>query len=353
MVSFNSKKMVSINFTPDSLNVVSGKFNKKAVIVDKAFRVELEDNVYDDGEILDMEKLAYIIQNELSLNKINTNEAIAVINSSSVIMREATFPKVEKNELDSIISYQLDEYIPVNTEDYVVKYLDLGTIIDEGLEKQLVLLIGIKDSLIQAHMNLLKECKLKPAVMDYEGNAINKLINYGGRINTLVPKLNSVAVVNLSLKQTDFVIVDNKRLKISRIIDKTIKDCLNNIESQIAGIETENIFTKFFSFNKLKDSSDQNDQIFYGIAKEELYEIFERIELILRYYRSRENTNPINYFVIRGIGAEMDGIADLFKEFFDIDSYALKNMENVKLPSSLNLFASAVGGLIRLDEVKK
>jgi len=353
LVSFNSKKMVSINFTPDSLNVVAGKFNKKYVIVDRAFRIEIGNDIYDDGEILDMEKLAYILQNGLSLNKVNTNEAIAVVNSSSVIMREAIFPKVEKEELDSIISYQLDEYIPVNTEDYVAKYLDLGTMIDEGLEKQSVLLIGIKDSLIQAHMTLLKECKLKPVVMDYEGNAINKLISYGGRINTLIPKLNCVAVVNLSLLQTDFVIVDDKKLKISRIIDKTIKDCLNNIESQISDIDKELLYNNFLSFNTLKDSADEKDQIFYKFAKEELYEIFERIDLILRYYRSRENSNPINYIVIRGIGAEMNGIEELFKDFFDIDAYALKNMENIKLPSYLNLYAAAVGGLIRLDEVKK
>lgn len=345
--------MISINFSPDSLNVVSGKFNKKVVTVDRAFRIELGEGLYEDGEILDMEKMSYLLQNALSFNKVNSQDAVAVINSTSVVMREAVFPKVEKEELDSIINYQLEEYIPVNPEDYVVKYLDLGTVLEEGLEKQSVLLVGIKDSIIQAHMTLLKECKLKPLVMDYEGNTITKLVNIGGRLNTLIPKANCVAVVNLSLKQTDLVIIDDKKLKISRIIDKNISDCLDNLKSSIADMEEDNLKDKFFSFNTLKDSQNEIDQIFYKLSKEEIFDIFERIELIMRYYRSRENTNPINYIVIRGIGSEIIGIDELFKEFFDIDSYSLRNMENIKLPSYLNLYAAAVGGLIRLDEVGK
>lgn len=352
MVSFNSKKMISLNFTPDSINVVSGKFNKKTVNIDRVFRVELGDGIYEDGEILDMEKMSYVLQNSLSLNKINTQDAIAVINSSSVVMREATFPKVEKEELDSIINYQIEEYIPVNPEDYVVKYLDLGTVLEEGLEKQSVLLIGIKDSMIQAHMTLLKECKLKPTVMDYEGNAITKLINIGGRINTLIPKANSVAVVNLSLKQTDLVIIDDKNLRISRIIDKNLKDCLNNLKVQFSDLDEEALKDKMFSLYTLKDSENESDKFLYTLIRTEIYEILERIELIIRYYRTRENVNPINYIVLRGIGSEIIGIEDIFKEFFDIDTYGLRNMENIKLPTYLNIYAAAVGGLIRLDEVR-
>ena len=59
-------------------------------------------------------------------------------------------PKVEDNEIDSIIHYQLEDYIPINAEDYVVNHLKLGPIMDEGIEKINLMLVCVPKSIVES-----------------------------------------------------------------------------------------------------------------------------------------------------------------------------------------------------------
>ena len=134
---FRSRKALSIDFGAEEIKIVEGKATKKGLIINKSFSVKLPEGTYKDGEIIDMENLSYLLKTGLSGNSVGSMDVHGVINSSKVIMRDITMPMVSDDHITSILSYQLEDYIPINPEEYVVKFIKLGTIFEDEVEKEI------------------------------------------------------------------------------------------------------------------------------------------------------------------------------------------------------------------------
>ena len=180
---FSKKTTISMEFCSHEVRVVEGRFNKKNILVDKCFAIPVSEGLYEDGIIKDVEKFLHILLEGLAKNKVSGGEVYGVINSSNIIIREIRIPKVDEKQIASIIDYQLDEYLPVEPEGYVVQFIPLDFIIEDGAEKQNIMLIGVPKTIVEPHLNLLQNLGLKPVVLDYAGNAISKLISFNEKIN--------------------------------------------------------------------------------------------------------------------------------------------------------------------------
>lgn len=348
-------KIVSLDFGSDSIKGVEGKYSKKGLLVDKCFTIELPKELYFDGEIKDLDQMTYLIRAGLSEHGIGQDDAHCVVNSSTVVMREVTLPKVTPEEIQAIINYQLEDYIPINAEDYIVKYISLGSRVEEGIEKLLLMLVGIPRTLIQSHLTLLKNVNLKPAVMDYHGNAIAKLIANGGMINETYAPNNTVACIDLGAKSTSLSIVEDGIIRVARELDTGSDYFFREVEKKAPMFEEEEILkllTQLDDINK-KPSGEGDEVAAIETFRDSLYEIYDKIEMIFRYYKTREVSNEINLILLYGGLSKIKGIEKMFRDFFGIDTVVLNSMERVKLNGDLNRYANAIGGLIRYSEVKK
>ncbi len=350
-----SNKILSLDFGSDSIKGVEGKSTGKGVVVDRCFKVELPKGLYVDGEITDMDQMTYLLRTGLSENDVSQLETYGVFNSSSVVMREVTLPKASPAEIEAIINYQLEDYIPIKPEDYVVKYLDIGTMMDEGVEKMVLLLIGIPRNTIQAHLTLLKNVNLKPTVLDYHGNAIAKLLLQGGDINGSYRGKENIACIDMGLSQTSVSIVEDGLIKVARVVERGMEFILDEIKKQLPHLEEEQILQKISDIDDIsvKQTEDDEDSVLAEALRENLFGILDMIEMIFRYYKTREVSNRIDLIIIYGGFSNIKGIDKLFSEFFDMEATRLKSLENIKADCDLNQYANAIGSLIRLKEVKK
>jgi len=133
---FNKKTTISMEFCSDRVKVVVGRYQKKNITIDKCFSIPILEDLYEDGIIKDTNKYLYELERGLSENKVTRGDVYGVINSSNIIIREISIPKVGANQIGAILNYQLDEYLPVDPQAYVVQYLPLDTVEENGVEKQ-------------------------------------------------------------------------------------------------------------------------------------------------------------------------------------------------------------------------
>jgi len=348
-------KRLCLDFDTDSIKAVVGKNSKKGVIIEKSFELDLPDGLYKDGEISDIDQLSYLLTSGLSMNGLSQIETHAVINSSKIIMREVTFPRVSKEEIEGIINYQLEEYIPINPEDYVVQYLSIGTRIEDGIEKLLLMLIGIPRSIIMSHMTVLKNSNLKPEVLDYQGNSIGKLISYGGMINETYPTGKTIALLDIGSDTSSISIVSEGIIRISRITEGGLNQILDSIVSRNVDINRNYLEEFLLNIEDIskKPADDPKAISIYDSFRESLFNILDKIEMIFRYYKTREVSNEINLLLLHGKISRINGIEKLFRDFYDVDAVILKSFENIQMKGEMNIYANAVGGLIRINEVKK
>ena len=354
MELFKNGKTLSIDFGADEIKIVEGKASKKGIIVNKEFSIKLPEEVYKDGEIHDMDQLSYLLKAGLTENSIGPMDVHGVINSSKIIMREITMPMVSDDHIVSILSYQLEDYIPINPEDYVVKFIKLGSVFEENIEKVNILLIGIPKHIVEAHLNLLKSVNLKPIALDYQGNAINKLISFGDSINQIYNNRDTVTNIDMGFDSTSITISNNGVIKISRIIEGGANDILLSLKEEF-DYSGDELRDKIMRIDDISESiSDLSED--YEIrtkTMEALRAIIDRIEMIFRYYRTREIGNEINLVILHGGLSNIPGIEKLFSDFFNIPCVKLDSISKVKFNGNLSKYANAIGGLIRLDGVKK
>lgn len=351
---FSSGKTLSIDFGANEIKVVEGKYSKKGVVINKSFAVKVPQGLYHDGEIQDMDGLSYALKTGLTENKVSGGDVNIVVNSSKVIMREISMPQVSDDYIESILSYQLEEYIPIHPEDYVVKYIKLGTIYEDNVEKVSLLLIGVPRIIVETHLNLLKNVNLKPVVMDYQGNAISKLIRANDSINDFYSNKDTIASVDIGYDSTSLTIIEDGVIKVSRSIDGGANELIKSLRSELGFVEEE-IFDMVFSINDISEEvcSINEDSKLCETTRNVLQNIIDRVEMIFRYYKTREIGNDINLILLSGGLSNIGGIEKLFTDFFDKPSVKMNSLNKIKFNGDLPKYANAIGGLIRIGGTKK
>jgi len=332
---FNKKVTISIEFCSDAVKVVEGRYNKKNIIVDKCFTIEVPEGLYEDGVIKDMEKFSDILHKGLSKNNVSHGDVYGVISSSNIIIREIKIPKVETKQIASILNYQMDEYLPVDPEGYVVQYIPLNIVEEDGVELQNVMLVGVPKFMVETHLNLLQNLELKPVVLDYAGNAISKLIKLNDNINGVYDKDITIACLDLEHESTDLNITNKGLMSISRVVKEEINPIV---------YETP--------FKTLDESYDQDVAVVSGL-RGNLAVILDKIDMIFRYYNSREPDNNIELVMIYGNYSHIEGIEELMSSYFDIPCVKLNVLDKVRFFGDLAIYANAIGALIRVNGVKR
>lgn len=340
---FNKKTTISMEFCSDQVKVVVGRYQKKNIIIDKCFSIPIPEDLYEDGIIKDTNKYLYELERGLSENKVSRGDVYGVINSSNIIIREISIPKVGANQIGAILNYQLDEYLPVDPQAYVVQYLPLDTVEENGVEKQNLMLIGVPKSIIEPHFNLLQNLGLKPLVLDYAGNAITKLIRFNDSINGVYDKNITIACVDLEHESTTLNIIEKGMMSISRVVKEEIRPIVYEdaaLTSDEASWPVEG-----------NEPFEQDNSAVSGL-KRNLGVILDGIDIVFRYYSSRETENDIDLILLHGYYSNIDGIENLIGNFFEIPCVKLNVLDKVKFYGDLADYANAIGGLIRVSGVK-
>lgn len=340
---FNKKTTISMEFCSDRVKVVVGRYQKKNITIDKCFSIPIPEDLYEDGIIKDTNKYLYELERGLSENKVTRGDVYGVINSSNIIIREISIPKVGANQIGAILNYQMDEYLPVDPQAYVVQYLPLDTVEENGVEKQNLMLIGVPKSIIEPHFNLLQNLGLKPLVLDYAGNAITKLIRFNDSINGVYDKNTTIACVDLEHESTTLNIIEKGMMSISRVVKEEIRPIIY----EDAALTSDEAFWPVEG----NEPFEQDNSAVSGL-KRNLGVILDGIDIVFRYYSSRETENDIDLILLHGYYSNIDGIENLIGNFFEIPCVKLNVLDKVKFYGDLADYANAIGGLIRVSGVK-
>lgn len=348
----NTSKSIAIDFDSNEIRIVVGKSSKKGIIINKHFSISIPSEIYQDGVIKDMEQMSYLLRNALSSNGIHKGSVHGLINSSSIIIREVVFPKVDKEDIAKLIEYQLGDYVPIHPEDYVVKYISLGSVLEDGVEKLNMLIIGVPKEMVQDHFQLIKNVGLKPLVLDYKGNAISKLLSFGQSINDRVVEGETLAFLDSSYESTGLTIVKDELIEVSRLIDSGLDNILEDLVDKLdlSKEEAKNWILNLDDINETLAESDASSMI--EEARASLHEMADKIEMVIRYYHTRDMENKIDLLMLHGPLSKINGIEEFFIHFFGIPCMSLESIDKLKFDGDLSSYGNAIGGLIRVNGVR-
>lgn len=347
-----SQRVLVLDIGAYSIKVVEGKENKKGIVVNKFFTIRTPAGVLKDGSILDKDLLNYVISEELKKRKIKTKDVYLTINSSKILTREITIPKVDEDDIESLLRFQIEEYIPVSMDDYVIQHKALETFYEDNTEKMNLLIIAVPKEMVEDYLDLIRNLNLNPIVMDYQPNSIAKLIQYNNFINNTYPTEElTFANIDIGYDSTKISIIKNGNILVSRIIEVggsyIDQSILNFNEITMEEVEDEKL--KIEDINRA--DKDSNRHTVTDIIRTSMILLSEKIEMIFRFYLSRRPDNNINIILITGGASNINGLDNMFSNIFNIPAISIKTLDNVDFKGNFSDYANSIGTIIRTSGV--
>lgn len=343
--SEKKKKVIAFDMGSSIIKIVEGMYYKEDLSIEKYITMNTPKGAIIDGEIKKEDELKNKLSQVLKENGIKTKDVICTTNSSLIINREISIPKVEEEEMDTVIRYEIQQYLPINLEDYILQ----GTILNEDQTNKKIdmRVIAYPEKIARGYYNFLLKLNLKPYALDVNYNAINKFINYVGVNNEFEYKSNdAIAFIDFGASSIDVNIYKHNQLDFTRII----KDCGNEIDEMliernyINSNEIEN-----FKMNNL-DLNEEFEPINI-LTRQIVDEWIEKIEKIIQFYKNRNMGNELNNIIIFGGSSKIKGMEQYMTRKLGVKA-KMKGVSKISFKSKddgkpIDDFMNVIGSVIR------
>lgn len=344
-----SRNIISFDIGSSTIKIVVGKYSREKLVINKCIDIVTPDGVINDGRIVNQDTLKDIMKFSLNENKIKSQDVIVTTNSSLVINREIVIPKVEADEIDTVIRYEIQQYLPINLDDYILQFIILGELEDESGQKLKVNVIAYPDKIARGYYDLINSIGLTPYVLDVTYNSINKIANYSEL--SKVGDKGTVAFVDMGGNSVNVTVLKDGKLDFTRMIkngganiDFALSQKLNMSVKSTESIKIEK--------GNLLDIKD--DDVINNTLKICIDEIVMDLERIIKFYSNKSVGNKIDKIFIYGGISSIKWLDKYLEEKFNIEIEKIDKLKNVEFTSkelkelSMEQYLNAIGAIIRL-----
>ena len=175
----------------------------------------LEDGVVGEAFIRDNDKFNDAITQLIAQGNFQTTDVAIGVNNENVLMRYATFPKVDNDKLRNMILLQAQEFIPIPIQEMEVDFVVAGETTDEDGSAQVnVLLIAARKQMLEGYINNFTASKLQVQEID------SSLLAYCRGLNEISDGVR-YGIVNLTEDVLNFIVVEGNEISMVRSITIT------------------------------------------------------------------------------------------------------------------------------------
>lgn len=352
MINLFRKNTLSIDIGTKNIKIIVGQEKKDSLVINSAFNIKTPVQAYEDGKILNKNLIAKVIENTLKENKIKDKEVIFSIKSSEIITRELIFPKIKDNELKSMIHLEIEQYLPINLNDYVLE----SKIIEEfhnGTEKNLrIMVAAIPKNMVMEYLNLLDMLNLKGIALDFQANSISKLLEKDLIINEEEYSIKkTIAIIDMGHENSNVILIKNGIIRFNRLIKQGGSD-IDIHMANIFNMDMEEAERRKIQYNTSEKNSLKSTIELKRIMDYTSDKWIEEIKRIFRFYESRHRENKVDEIFIFGGSSFITDLEKNMTNELKINTKRIKNINKLQIAkefSSIDIskYLNSIGALIR------
>lgn len=346
----------------------------------QCFSIPIPQGMTEDGEVRDTKNLAELLVQGLESHDIKSKKIYFVAGSSRIASRRIQLPMVKKNQIQELIQTNSSEYFPVDTSKYVLSYTILGEINEtaDGSEaansdsknarnkgnKQYDLMVYAAPKSISAAYNELAEnAGLTMTGIGYTGDSLYQSVRslYAKGLHLLAKIEKNYTMISI-IKDGDLALQRMVNYGVDMAIDTVMQETVfGEIEDEWQALDA--LYTRE-CLNEQLDAAPEEGKPELSAAKAEVTESFRyligNISRIMDYYISRNPGAVFDTVSCCGLGAGIEGIAELFGNELAQHVQILDHLEGadkVKGGEQIYLYAAvavpSVSGVNLMEKVTK
>lgn len=317
------KSVVTLDIGEKYIKIVVGRFLKDKLIIDDCIEIETPKNSVVDGKIANKYILKESIETIINKAGLSGKSAVVTTNSSQVINREVIIPRVEESELETVIRYEIQKYLPINLNNYEVQHIFKDVIINDNSENMVLSVIAFPRNIVKEYYDFLEEINLNPYALDITYNSIRKINKY----SFAKEMQGTVAFIDMGVVSTNVAIFKEGKVDFTRII--------KNGEGSRELLEDD-----------------------YSVEKKKLYigELINDLERVFKYYSNKNVGNKVERILIYGGISNLSVLEEYIEKQLNIKVKKIKSLNNVEfvgesskevMENKIELYLNAIGAVIR------
>jgi type IV pilus assembly protein PilM len=297
---YKNKPLFGLDIGFSSIKVMQLERSSKSKVLVTGYGVaEFKNDIIDDGLIADPIELAKVTQSLFRdgvVGEINTKRVAIAVPAAKTYNRAVTLPKLNKKDLQGAIESEVDQYIPMPSEELYIDH----EVLAEKSEGTDILIVASPKKLVDSYMDFAKLVGFEVASIETTISADSRLF-FEAEENDI-----PTVLIDFGSVSSDITIYD-KSLVVTGTVPGGGDTFTDLIAKKLAVSEREAhiIKTKYgLSLSKKqKEITESLDPILSQIIKE--------IRRVIRYYEERSDEGKkIGQIVALGGGANMPGLSD-------------------------------------------
>lgn len=341
------RDVVSFDIGSNTIKIVEGKYSRNKLQIYRLMDMETPEGAIEDGKIVNERDLCDGIKAFLKKNNIKIKDGVCTTNSSSIINREIVVSAmVNEDEMDTVIEYEIEQYLPIKIKDYIIQYTVLDKVADSEGAKNRVNVVSYPNVVAKGYYDLLYSLDINPYVLDVSYNSIKKLSSY-----SQLTMGGTVAFVDMGATSINVTIFKGGKLDFTRIIkyggDNIDYALSTKLDMSIKSTESEKI-------EKASLINVNEDDILNITVQETLDEILGELERILQFYNNQSVGRKIETLLIFGGVSNILGIDKYMEKKLNIRTQKITDLNNIEFINGCNRgieigkYLNAIGAIIRL-----
>ncbi|HCW72419.1 MAG TPA: hypothetical protein DHM90_00060, partial [Clostridiaceae bacterium] len=235
-------------------------------------------------------------------------------------------PKVDQDKLKGIISFELQEFLPIDPKMYIIDFKIIEQIRVGEIEKYKLNVAALSKEEGQLYHDLVHELGKEPFALDLTSNSISKLFDSDRSINGTVREIEKKTIAYIDIGYSNIKL---------HIIEKGVLKFTRNIDGGMKPLQVDN--------SKIVESDHSIELIKKWIGS---------LEQMFKFYTSRETERKIDHVFLLGGGALIPNIDQHFSDNMGVSVEIIQEIENLELQKesfdcSVPVYLNAIASLIR------
>jgi type IV pilus assembly protein PilM len=264
------------------------------------------------GVVESKDALKDVIADVFRRSGIRTRRVVTAVSGRAVIVRYINMPAMSDEDLKSALRFEADKYIPFEVDEVVLdsaRLIDFGETTNASGEKEMkVLLVAVKQTLIDEHLQLIQGLGLTPTVIDVDTFALGNAFEFNSLHSPRVEDEERViALVDVGAVKTNINIVKNNTSYFSREVYLAGNDFTEAVSRRL-GVDV-------VEADQLKINPEGKSEAIEESILPTLDDLANEIHLSLDYYENQYD-REVDEVYVSGGSSRLPGLQAAFERVF-------------------------------------
>ena len=256
------------------------------------------------------------------------------ISGASASVKQITTMEMPTEELESAMTFEARKHIPMDGTDAVIDYQILGSN-EKEVDKIDVGLVACTKGVLNSHVDLLKECGLKPGVIDVDPIAVTNAFTFLKDM----PDDGLAVLLDIGALSSSLVVWGNGQQYFTRDIPvgghHFVKELVDKKEISYTKAQ-DLLYKKGVATVSQSDSADDSSKL--SVTERSVFDnLIEDIRRSLRFYAKQTGQSFFLKILLTGGSADTPGLSQLISSKLNIDCDVLNPFDGVEGADNLTV----------------